>query len=218
MKKFDLIIWDLDGTLIDSDLYIVQNYLNLYKKYMPNYVPSVRKIISFSGPTVMDVIKKEFKDYPYEDVLKDFLEFSSKYEKSLLSLFPNEIECLKEIKSKGIKQCILTNKRRTPAQNDVKNFKELNDCIDFLITAEDVKNPKPDIEGVQKCIKLSKAKKNRIIIIGDSSSDIQTGINAGIKTGYVTWSLKKEEMLIQSDYTFNTFEEIKEEIVNGRED
>lgn len=216
MKNIELIIWDLDGTLIDSDLYVIQNYLHLYRKYMPSYTPSVRKLLSYSGPTVMDVIKTEFKDCPYEEVLKDFFNYSQKYERSLLSLYDNEIDCLKAIKEKGIKQCILTNKTKIPANKDVKHFKELDECIDFIITAGDVKNPKPDIDGVIKCMKLSKVEKNRIIIIGDSPSDIQTGINAGIKTGLVTWSLKKEKVNIKCDYKFDSFLEIKEEIVNGR--
>ena len=87
--------------------------------------------------------------------------------------------------------------------------------IPQIVSLDDVKVGKPNPEGVFKCLDLLKSPKEKTLIIGDSSTDIVAGKKAGIISGLVTWSLKglpKEER----DYEFDSFEDIKEFIVDGK--
>ena len=57
---YKLIIFDMDGTIADTDKVIVKSYLELYKIYKPNDIPSVEKIRTFSGPPINKTLTEEF--------------------------------------------------------------------------------------------------------------------------------------------------------------
>lgn len=214
-QKVKAIIWDLDGTLIDSDLYIVANYLHMYELFRPGYYPHLREILGFSGPSVVDTLKKQFPDIPLEKTLKEFVHFSLNKEPSYLTLYKNEEEVILALNKAGIKQCVLTNKKGPSALNCLKHFPSIYHCMNFILSLDDVQKPKPDPEGVYKCVEKFNVSPKETMIIGDSSTDIVSGARAGILSGLVTWSLKglpKEHR----DYNFDTFDEIKEFVINGK--
>ena len=61
----DLLIFDLDGTLLDTALYIVLNYLHLFEKYRVK-VPTLTEMVYFSGPPLTTILPKYFPDVPPE--------------------------------------------------------------------------------------------------------------------------------------------------------
>lgn len=213
-KKIEAIIWDLDGTLIDSDLYVVMNYTHMYQKYRPGYYPSLREMIGFSGPSVVDTIKEQFPKENVEELVKEFEDYSKKYQSSFLNLYKGEMDCVKAIYDKGLPMILLTNKKGESA----KRCMESTGLIKYVpdqISLDDVKEPKPDPAGVLICLNKLGSKKENTMIIGDSSTDVLAGQRAGILTGIVTWSLKglpKEK----SDYKFDSFEQIKEFVLYGK--
>jgi len=212
--KIKAIIWDLDGTLIDSDLYIACNYAHMYHKFGSDKYPPLRKILTFSGPSSFDVLQEEFPDVPIEKTLKEFLSFSKKHEYELLSLYEGEVDCLETFHNLNIIQCVLTNKKKIAAKNDLEHLNMINKYIDFIIGLDDVTKPKPDPEGIYMCLNKMNVKKEEAIIIGDSITDIKAGKNASILTGLVDWSLKGKQN-IDADYKFDSFKQIKELIIYG---
>ena len=70
------IIFDLDGTLADTDFMVVDAYLKMFKKYRPDYKPSFKELASFSGPTLKDVFNDYFKGNDIESLLKEFRDIS----------------------------------------------------------------------------------------------------------------------------------------------
>lgn len=213
-NNIEAIIWDLDGTLIDSDLYVVLNYVHMYQKYRPGYYPHLREILGFSGPSVVDTMKRQFPDIPLEESVGEFEKYSKENQSKLLTLYPGEMNAIESIFNTGVKMILLTNKKFASA----KRCMESTGLIKFIpqnVSLDDVKVGKPNPEGVFKCLNLLKSPKEKTLIIGDSSTDIVAGKKAGIISGLVTWSLKglpKEER----DYEFDSFEDIKEFIVDGK--
>jgi len=59
-----------------------------------------------------------------------------------------------------------------------------------VVTGEDVTRNKPDPEGIQMVLKRMEVRPSRVIMVGDSASDIQAGRNAGVITGAALWSSK----------------------------
>lgn len=214
LRPVDGIVWDLDGTLIDSDLYIVLNYVHMYRQFRPGYFPHLREIINFSGPTLEEVFGREFPKVPFETLWEEFRSFSKKYENKYCRIYDGEQACLKTIKAAGIKQCIVSNKRHDPIMDNLKAF-GLEQYMDLVLGLDDVGKGKPDPTGVLRALEMMKTAPGRTIIIGDSLQDIQAGQRAGIKTGLVTWSLKGLPNIV-SDHEFDTYREIEEYLTDGK--
>lgn len=204
--KLKGVIWDLDGTLIDSDLYIVANYLHMYEKYRPGYYPHLREIIGFSGPSVTETLTRQFPDVPMEEKMKEFVSFSLKNEPKYLTLYKGEMETLKGLKELGIHQCVFTNKKTASARNCLDSF-GITGLFDAVIALDDVERPKPDPDGVYKCLKAMGLKPEEALIIGDSGTDLKAGLASGCPTGLVTWSLKGLPS-DRRDYEFDSMSDI----------
>ena len=70
MTKYKLYLFDLDGTLLDSDQMLIETFRDLYKIYKPkDYVIDEKKIITFSGPPIRETLQKEFPEYDQEMML-----------------------------------------------------------------------------------------------------------------------------------------------------
>lgn len=173
------VLFDLDGTLIDS----LGNYLQAYKEILNYY--------GFSFPD-KEVAKRCF-GRTEESICRELgipgkaQEFRNKYfdyvRKALqnLRLFPDAITTLEYLKSNQIKIGIITFAHSW-------YIEELSEKFDFpnyaqaMISFNDVKNPKPDPEAVVSACKIISVKENETIVVGDSGSDILMGKNAGSKT------------------------------------
>ena len=214
-RKIKGVIWDLDGTLIDSDLYLVANYLHMYAKFRPGYYPHLREILSFSGPSVKQTLSEQFPDVDEKVRMDECVSFSLRREPEYLTLYKGERECLQAISDSGVKQCVLTNKKRLSALNCLKSM-DIYRYMDGLVSLDDVKNPKPDPEGVYKCLDLLRTEREETIVIGDSWTDLQVALNSGCLGGLVTWSLKGLPRT-KRDYEFDTMDDIRRLIADGRE-
>ena len=212
-RRIKGIIWDLDGTLIDSDLYLVANYVHMYSKFRPGYFPHLRQILTFSGPSVEETLESQFPDVPEKVRTEEFVRYSLSKETSFLTLYPGEIECLEAVVKAGIKQTIFTNKKTVSAKNCLDGM-NLTKYFDGVVALDDVKNPKPDPEGVYKCLKMMGTSPEETIIIGDSITDLQAAYNTGCLSGLVTWSLKGKPNF-RRDYEFDTMDDIKRFVTDG---
>lgn len=213
-NKIRGVVWDLDGTLIDSDLYLVANYLHMYEKYRPGYYPHLRKIISFSGPSVTQTLTEQFPDVPMEEKMTEFVRFSLTNEPKYLTLYKGERETLEGIKNLGLPQCVFTNKKRVSALNCLKGI-HIDQYFQGVVALDDVSKPKPDPEGLRKCAEIMKLPVESLLVIGDSKGDVLSGKNAGCFTGLVTWSLKGVPD-IERTFSFDTMEEILDCLKNNR--
>ncbi|MFP4286232.1 MAG: pyrophosphatase PpaX [Candidatus Izemoplasmataceae bacterium] len=209
MRKIDTILFDLDGTLIDTNEIIIKSYQHAYKTHLPNLALSRQTIIDQIGPTLNDIFSL-YTDSPFTvKALIDtyrayYVENEGKYHK----LYPKVYETLKTLKSKGYQLGIVTSKFKVAAWPSFTHYK-LNEFIDVFIALDDVKNPKPDKEPVLKA--LSKFKSIRgAIMIGDNQGDILSGKNAGILSAGVAWSIKGKAHLnlVNPDYMFDTMDDI----------
>ena len=89
MKKYKLYLFDLDGTLFDSDPMLVETFHYLYKKYKPaDFVIDEDKIITFSGPQIKDTLNQEFPELDQDMLLQEWRVESVKNYPLFTKLFP----------------------------------------------------------------------------------------------------------------------------------
>ncbi len=213
MKKYKAIIFDLDGTTLNTDLYVVANYLRLFLKYDVKPIPSLDEFVYFSGPPLLDTLRKYYPNTDIDVLRKDFVEWGENNVNSLSSLYKDEIEVLTKLKEKGYKLGIVTNKVSSATEKCLTYF-DIKKYFESIITIDMCVNPKPNPDGLNKCLKELGIKKEDAIYIGDSVGDMETGKNGKMDIGLVTWSLKEGQDVIKPDYYFSSFKDIERSFID----
>jgi HAD superfamily hydrolase (TIGR01509 family) len=96
-----------------------------------------------------------------------------------LKMEPNLLQTLDRLKEKGIIRAISTN--RTTSMKHIMERFSLWPFFDMVVTALDVKNPKPHPESIEKILQAFNLNKEEAVFIGDSEVDQQTARSSGIK-------------------------------------
>lgn len=195
----DTLIFDLDGTLLDTlcDLCESTNYA-LKECNFPER--DLNEIKSFIGNGVEMLIKRAVPENTSEEKIQECLSlFKIHYlhnSRNLTKPFKGIIETLKKLKKKGFKTAVLSNKFDKAAKKLCDDY--FCGLIDITVGESYDTPPKPSPEGVFKILEILNSDKNKTIMIGDSEVDIQTAKNAGIYSIGVLWGYRSEKILTAS--------------------
>lgn len=155
---YKYILFDLDGTLADTDLLVVEGFLRFYRKYKPGEKVPFRLLASFSGPTLKETFEKYFPSYNADELVKDFKAFSLPLYQTFVETYPGTFEGLQVLKEHGIRIGVITSKMRDPSLRTLNNL-GLTPYVDLLIAWDDVIKPKPDTEGIERALEFFHAEK-----------------------------------------------------------
>ena len=199
MKYTNTVIFDLDGTLLDTlwDLTDATNYALKECGYPERSYDEIRR---FVGNGVEMLIRRAVPQDTSEDriqeVLAIFKIFYMHNSKNSTKPYDGIIELLESLKKKGFKIGVVSNKF------DKAVKKLCNDYFFGLIdiaTGESCNVPKkPSPIGVLKTIEELGAPPDKSVMIGDSETDIQTAKNAGIVSIGVLWGYRDEKTLVEA--------------------
>ena len=213
---YKLILFDFDGTLLDSDQMLVVTFKQLYEKYKPGFHPSDDYILKFSGPQIVDTLKHEFPDLDQKMMFDEWVKYSTENYIKTTKLFPYVKEMLTSFKKNHVKYGLITSKARAATDFAIK-LVGLDGLLDFSITASEVKNFKPDPEGIFLAMKhFNVLNKEEVLYVGDGIYDYETAKNAGVKFGYVTFSPRKLNPNSKIDVLIHSFKEFEKEIINEK--
>ena len=179
--KNKVVLFDLDGTLINSGLSFLKIVNELKEKEGQSSVDFeiVRKYSS-RGATL--VLKNSFPDASEDKISLLKSEFLSKYEKIMTSnivKYDGVDALLEHLAAKKVKWGIVTNKSAIYTMPIVKklNWHKLTDAI---ICPEDLNKAKPSPEGIFRGLELLDGDPKQSYYIGDHQRDIETAHNAGV--------------------------------------
>ena len=186
MNKYKVLLFDLDGTLCDSDEMLIQSFFALYKKYRPVKIRTREELIYFSGPPIKKTLADEFPDYPFEEIYKAFQVVSRELYRPYVKAFDKEIETLKKLREAGYLLGVVTNKG-APLTKYSLEIAHIDGLFDVVISADDVNAPKPSPLGIEKALeRLGIEDKGKVLYIGDNDIDYETATNAGTDAMLVT--------------------------------
>lgn len=195
-KNIDTIIFDLDGTLLDTvdDLSDSVNYALSFFNYPLKTKEDVRLAVGNGITKLME--RTSPKGANIEGLLEKFKEYYINIKVSKTHPYEGITELLEALKNKGIKTGVLSNKfdRGTKLHTEMF-FKGL---IDYAQGEDSINGilPKPNPFGLYKVMDILKSE--NCLFVGDSEVDIQTAKNAGVPCISVLWGLKTKEFLIQN--------------------
>lgn len=198
MKK--LVIFDLDGTLLDTidDLGTAVNHA-LALRGLPQYtIPQYRQMV---GHGIRNLLRKALPqelgaDEAYlEECLKDFTEYYLTHVDVHTRPFPGIVELLNVLDSKEIKMAVASNKIQKGTEMLIKEFFP---GIDFVAILGNCKEYplKPSSEIVEMILAKGNVPKEKAVMVGDSPTDMLTAVNGGIDRIAVSWGNRTREQLV----------------------
>lgn len=213
-RKYDVILFDMDGTLIDTDELIAQTFFCLYDKYNNERRATKEEMAYFSGPPIRETLAKEFPQVNQTKLFQDFHDISWRLYPQYLKSFPFVKEALVELKKEHYRLGIVTNKMHGTSQYCLELL-DMQDLFDVVIGIDDVNYPKPHYEGIFKAMDiLNQPEKAKVLYIGDNGSDFLTSQNAGIDCGLITWGPRAIGSSSKPKYLIQSFCSLKEVIEN----
>ena len=208
MNKYKVLLFDLDGTLCDSDEMLIQSFFALYKKYRPVKIRTREELIYFSGPPIKKTLSDEFPDYPFEEIYKAFQVVSRELYRPYVKAFDKEIETLKKLREAGYLLGVVTNKG-APLTKYSLEVSHIDGLFDVVISADDVNAPKPSPLGINKALeRLGIEDKGKVLYIGDNDIDYETASNAGVDAMLVTWGPREIKCVKAAKYAVSSYNEL----------
>lgn len=196
MKNLDTILFDLDGTLINTNEIIIQSFIHSFEEYFPDLDLSREKIMTFIGPTLEETYSN-YTDNPLlvQKMIVSYRDYYVSNEMGSFEIYPDVAEVVKDLYDQGYNLGIVTSKFKVAAWPSFTYY-GLDRYFSVFVALEDVENPKPNKEPIT--IALSHFPSyNKAIMIGDNQGDILAGKNASIYSAGVSWSLKGSNHLLK---------------------
>lgn len=194
--KHKAIIFDLDGTILDTleDLKNSANFA-LSKNGLP--VRTIDEIRAFVGNGIRLLIERAVPENTDSGVVDScFEDFKAHYkEHSADNTKPYEgiIALLEELKSKGVKLAVVSNKADFAVQSLVEKY--FPDLFDFAVGEREGIRRKPCPDSVNEAMNVLGVTSDEVFYVGDSEVDVETSHNAGVECVSVTWGFRDKCVL-----------------------
>jgi len=186
------VVWDLDGTLVDSAADIATSLNRLLAE---NHLAALDKarIRNMIGEGVAVLIRRGFEEHDItpdgrrlEQLVERFLVIYSEVATASTRLFPGARKALQSLSDAGLRQAICTNKpeaitRQVLAGLDIASY------FDVVIGGDTLPRNKPDPLPLRTALESLQATPERSLMVGDSAIDVQTAHAAGVGVAFVTF-------------------------------
>ena len=208
----NLIIFDLDGTLIDSSVDIT-NAINYAIGPYGGRPLTVKETISIVGEGITKLIEKliEMNGITADrDVVVDrFIKHYSDHLVDNSPAYPGVRETLQALN--GYKKAVISNKREALSQRILDGL-GLSGYLDLIVGSDTTPERKPSAVPVLHVLSKFGVRPEEAVIVGDSNFDIEAGRAAGLRTVAVTYGYRPLEMLKAADFKIDRMDELPDVI------
>lgn len=211
-RSYDLIVFDLDGVVIDSVADIVAAARHCLQEMgsRDRDAAFIRECIGGGARTLLLRCLDEDKRDRIDAALKIFKSYYIENCTRHTVLFPGVSDVLEYYAGRK-KLALATFKLRSATVKILTELKVLH-YFDVVVTADDVQRPKPDPECVNYILEALHCSREVAIMVGDTRTDILTAKNAGIATCAVTYGIGtlEELQLCKPDFIVETIMQLKQ--------
>ena len=216
LQHYELVIFDWDGTLMDSVARIVSSMQAAARKtelVVPD-VEQIKNIIGLSLPKAINVLFPSCDAQQAETVIAEYKHHYIAEDKTPTPLFDNAIELLSDLRANNKLLAVATGKARNGLErvweiSDTKHFFHTSRCADDALS-------KPDPEMLVSILSELSIPADKAIMIGDTSYDLEMAHNAGVASIGVTYGVHNKDVLAsyQPKVIVDTLKELQT-LLNG---
>lgn len=215
----DLLIFDLDGTLVDSKQDLA-NAVNATRGHMGLGPIDDGRISSYvgEGATVLmrRALGREASEADIAKALEFFLAYYSEHKLDHTRPYPGVPEALERLRRAGVRMAVLTNKPVRVSQAILEGL-GLAEYFARVYGGNSFEQKKPHPMGVDRLLAELGVEPEQAMMVGDSAVDIRTARNAGIKACGVSYGFQPETLAEEPpDLRVDRLEELAETVVDAR--
>ncbi|MBQ7836715.1 MAG: HAD-IA family hydrolase [Clostridia bacterium] len=191
---YDTVIFDLDGTLLDTlgDLHLAVSYA-LKLNGLPER--TLEEVRAFVGNGILNLIKRAVpagsSSEVVERVFADFKQYYKEHSMDNTAPYPGINKLVSDLKAEGIKLGVVSNKAHFAVTEIIEHY--FSGMFDISLGERDGVRKKPAPDAVLEAVRVLGGK--HILYIGDSEVDVETARNAGVDSVMVTWGFRTSEEL-----------------------
>lgn len=182
---YKYVLFDLDGTLIDTNKLIIDSFKYTYKTCLDMEVGEGEILKYFGEP--LKVTLKRYSEEKADELYRTYIDYNESRHNDTVTIFEGVQELLGELEKQGFTLALVTSKRRKVALMGLDLF-DIRKHFKAFVALEDTELHKPNPAPVIKALELLGAQPEEAIMVGDSVFDIHCAHGAGVKAALVTWS------------------------------
>ena len=186
MVRFPTILFDLDGTLIDSIELIIESYRHTMRVHKGDYPPDQLFLDGLGTP--LRVQLQQFCATPAEldAMIATYREWNLANHDRMVTVYPGALETVRALKAGGARLGIVTSKNLRGLMRGL-TLCGFDGLFDTLVTCDSLPESKPDPAPVRFALKELGAEARGALFVGDSPHDIAAGNAAGVATAACLW-------------------------------
>jgi len=214
---FDLLIFDLDGTLIDSRLDLAQA-VNATRRHMGMAPLENERVYSYVGNGAAVLIRRALGEQAgeaeIEEALEYFLEFYREHDLDHTTLYPGVRESLERLAAARRRMAVLTNKPVRMSRNIVEGLGVAQHFF-RVYGGNSFEFKKPHPIGIEVLMEQAGVGRDRTLMIGDSAVDVETARNARVACCGVAYGFQPETLdTTPPDWKVDRMEEMADRVLN----
>ncbi len=187
MRKVDTVLFDFDGTVMDTTEVIVNSWQHTFRTLEGRERPLTDIYPTFGEPLPY-TMEKFFPNHPVEESVQIYRSYHYDNFGDLIKVFPGMEELLETLKEAGYTMALVTSRLESTTNQGLEAY-DLKKYFDTVLTCEDTDKHKPDPAPINMTLERLGKKSDNAIMIGDTKFDILCAKNAGVKSILVDWSV-----------------------------
>lgn len=182
----DAVLFDLDGTLLDSMELIQRSYahaLRVHRGVEPEHASWLEGI---GRPLRWQFARHARDAAEVEAMIATYRAYNLAHHDGSVAAFPGAIEAVRALAARGLALAIVTSKLRAGALRGLARG-GFDGLFPVIVAADDVTEHKPHPAPVHAALRALRAEASRAVMVGDSPHDLAAGRSAGTRTAAVAW-------------------------------
>ena len=202
-------LFDLDGTLIDTEDQYTVIWGKICRKYRPD-IPRLEYLIK--GTTLVQIFERYFPNKADQVEIDQFLDKSEA--EMDYRFYPGALAFIEDLKKNGVKCAIVTSSNQKKMASVRKAIANFDNLFDKVLTSEDFSASKPAPDCYLLGAKVFGCEKEECAVFEDAFTGLQAGMSSGIFTFGITTCNSREAIADKCNYVIDTFEGLTYKKVN----
>ncbi len=187
MGRIKAVLFDFDGTLMDTNQLILDSWNHVYDTYGLERPPKEHITPTF-GKELGASLAEYFPDHDVKETLRVYRSFQALHFKDQVHLFEGMPELLAALKERGLRLAVVTSRVWQTLHNNHYDFRE-EPLFEIIVSGEDITMPKPSPQPCLIALERLGLGADEVLMIGDSAHDTLCARNAGVRSVLVGYSL-----------------------------
>ena len=209
-NSFQVALFDLDGTLIDTEGQYTQFWGSIAREFRPD-VPRLEHLIK--GTTLRQILDRFFPD---RDMQREITSRLDRFEQTMhYQFFPGALEFLADIRQHGVRSAIVTSSNQAKMQSLRAQMPQFDSLFDRVLTSEDFAASKPDPCCYLLGASVFDADVHQCVVFEDALTGLEAGMRSGIYTIGLATGNPRQVIVplchhVEDDFTTLSYERVSE--------